>query len=119
MQRIYACISIQVTVDHAEHQGMLEREELLKVPNASGKAAFWKSFVCIDICGHDCRWWNLRPIIKVYLLVVCVCVFVYSRDSTRQRAHVRELKVILLLVLGRHECVRGKFYINSILTLIN
>ncbi len=22
-----------------------------------------------------------------------VCVFVYSRDSTRQRAHVRELKV--------------------------
>ncbi len=37
----------------------------------------------------------------------------------RQRAHVRELKVILLLVLGRHECVREKFYINSILTLIN
>ncbi len=35
----------------------LERGELLKVPNASGKAAFWQSFVCIDICGHDCRWW--------------------------------------------------------------
>ncbi len=33
-------------------------------------------------------------------------VFVYKR------ARVRELKVILLLVLGRHECVRGKFYIN-------
>ncbi len=41
-----------------------------------------------------------------------MCVFVYSRDSTHQRAHVRELKVILMLVLGRHECVRGKFYIN-------
>ncbi len=52
--------------------------ELLKVPNASGKAAFWQSFVCIDICGHDCRWWYLclRPIIKVYLLVVFVCVLV-------------------------------------------
>ncbi len=35
----------------------LEHGELLKVPNASGKAAFWQSFVCIDICGHDCRWW--------------------------------------------------------------
>ncbi len=57
-----------------------------------------------------------RPIIKVYLSVacvcVCMCVCVYSRDSARQRVHVRELKVILLLVLGRHECVRGKFYIN-------
>ncbi len=29
---------------------------------------------------------------------------VYSRDS----AHVRELKVILMLVLGQHECVRGE-----------
>ncbi len=35
----------------------LERGELLKVPNASGKAAFWQRFVCINICGHDCRWW--------------------------------------------------------------
>ncbi len=41
---------------------------------------------------------------------VCVFVCVYSRDRTHQRAHVRELKV--MLVLGRHECVRGKFYIN-------
>ncbi len=56
---------------------------------------------------------------SVPLSSVCVCVFVYSRDSACQKAHVRELKVILLLVLGRHECVRGKFYINSILTLIN
>ncbi len=32
-------------------------------------------------------------------------MFVYSRD-------VRELKVILMLVLARHECVRDKFYIN-------
>ncbi len=92
----------------------LERGELLKVPNASGKAAFWQGFVCIDICGDDCQWWQLclRPIIKVYLLVACVCV--YSRDSTRQRAHIRELKVILMLVLGRHECVQGKFYINKL-----
>ncbi len=22
-----------------------------------GAFTFWKSFVCIDICGHDCRWW--------------------------------------------------------------
>ncbi len=50
---------------------------------------------------------------------MCVCVFVYSRNSASQRACVRELKVILMLVLGRHECVQGKFYINSILTLIN
>ncbi len=35
----------------------LERGELLKVPNALGKAAFWQRFVCINICGHDCRWW--------------------------------------------------------------
>ncbi len=49
---------------------------------------------CIDICGHECRWWYLclRPIIKVYLLVACVCecvlvcVCVYSRDSAGQRA---------------------------------
>ncbi len=92
----------------------LERGELLKVPNASAKAAFWQSFVRIYICGHDWRWWYLclRPIIKVYLLEACVCVFVYSRDSALQRAHVRELKVILMFVLGRHECVRGKCYIN-------
>ncbi len=29
-----------------------------------------------------------------------------------ETARVRELNVILMLVLGRHECVRGKFYIN-------
>ncbi len=52
-----ARISIQVTVDHAELQEKMERVELIQVPNASGKAAFWQSFVCIDICGHDCRWW--------------------------------------------------------------
>ncbi len=50
---------------------------------------------------------------KVYLLVACVCLCI------AETAHVRELKVILLLVLGRHECVRGKCYINSILPLIN
>ncbi len=40
MQGIFARISIQVTVDHAEHQGEVGAW-LLKVPNASGKAAFW------------------------------------------------------------------------------
>ncbi len=29
-----------------------------------------------------------------------------------ETARVRELKVILMLVLGRHECVWGIFYIN-------
>ncbi len=53
---------------------------------------------------------------SVPLNSVCVCVCVCSRDSAPQRARVRELKVILLLALGRHECVRGKFYINSILS---
>ncbi len=38
---------------------------------------------------------------------MCVCVCVYIAETAR----VRELKVILMLVLGRHECVRGKFYI--------
>ncbi len=38
---------------------------------------------------------------SVPLSSVCVCVCVCGRDS-----------VILLLVLGRHECVRGKFYID-------
>ncbi len=46
---------------------------------------------------------------------VCVCVCVCIAETAR----VRELKVILMLVLARHECVRGKFYVNSILTLIN
>ncbi len=53
---------------------------------------------------------------SVPLSSVCVCVC--SRDSARQRVRFRELKVILLLVFGRHECVLGKCYINSILTLI-
>ncbi len=39
-------------------------------------------------------------------------MFVYSRDRAQKRAHFRELKVTLMLVLGRHECVRGKFYFN-------
>ncbi len=75
---------------------------------------FGKScFVCIDICGHDCRWWYLclRPIIKVYLLVACVCVcvslFVCVCLCIAETACVRELKVILMLVLGQHECVQG------------
>ncbi len=39
-----------------------------------------------------------------------VCV----RLCIAETAHVRELKVILMLVLGQHECDRGKFYINII-----
>ncbi len=57
MQRIYARNSIQVTVDHAELQGEVGAWGVTRSSNASGKAAFWQSFVCIDICGHDCRWW--------------------------------------------------------------
>ncbi len=38
----------------------------------------------------------------------CVCVCVCIAET----ACVRELEVILMLVLGRHECVRGKLYIN-------
>ncbi len=38
---------------------------------------------------------------SVPLSSVCVCI--------AETARVRELKVILMLVLGRHECVRGKF----------
>ncbi len=39
-------------------------------------------------------------------LSVCVCVCI------AETARVRELKVILMLVLGQHECARWKFYIN-------
>ncbi len=42
------------------------------------------------------------------LISVCVCVCLCIAETTR----VRELKVILMLVLGRHECVRRQFYIN-------
>ncbi len=31
-----------------------------------------------------------------------------------ETAHVRELKVILMLVLGRHECVLGYININKL-----
>ncbi len=43
-------------------------------------------------------------------MCVCVCVCVCVAET----AHVRELEVILMLVLGRHECVRGKLYINKL-----
>ncbi len=39
---------------------------------------------------------------------VCVCVCLCIAETAR----VRELKVILMLVLGWHECVPGKCYIN-------
>ncbi len=43
---------------------------------------------------------------SVPLSSVCVCLCI------AETACVRELKVILMLVLGRHECVQGKCYIN-------
>ncbi len=43
---------------------------------------------------------------SVPLSSVCVCLCI------AETARVRELKVILMLVLGQHECVRRKFYIN-------
>ncbi len=43
---------------------------------------------------------------------VCVCVCVCECVCVAETARVRELKVILMLFLSRHECVRGKFYIN-------
>ncbi len=42
---------------------------------------------------------------------VCVCLCIAETARIR-KAHVRELKVILMLVLGQHECVQRKFYIN-------
>ncbi len=62
--------------------------ELLKAPNASGKAAFWQSFVCIDICGHDCQWWYLclRTILKsLPFSRVCVYVCVVREREDRER----------------------------------
>ncbi len=50
------------------------------------------SSVCVCMCVYVC-------------VCMCACVFVYSRDSACQKARVRELKVILMLVLVRHECV--------------
>ncbi len=67
MQGIYARISIQVTMQSIREN--LERGELLKIPNASGKAAFWQSFVCIDICGHDCRWFPIYLVLSLSLLL--------------------------------------------------
>ncbi len=37
-------------------------------------------------------------------MCVCLCI--------AETTLIRELKVILMLVLGRHECVQGKCYIN-------
>ncbi len=43
---------------------------------------------------------------------VCMCVLECVCLCIAETARVRELEVILMLVLGRHECVRGKLYIN-------
>ncbi len=86
---------------------------------------FGKSCILAEFCLYWYLWAWLSVVVVMFeaynksLPLSSVCVFVYSRHSARQRARVRELKVISLLVLGRHECVRGTFYINSILTLIN
>ncbi len=39
---------------------------------------------------------------------MCVCI----AETARIRERTSDNKVILMLVLGRHKCVRGKFYIN-------
>ncbi len=70
------------------------------------------SSVCVCVCVSVC-------VCVCVCVCMCVCVCVCVCVCIAETARVRELKVILLLVLGRHECVRGKFYINSILTLIN
>ncbi len=57
-QRIFARISIQVTVDHAEHQGEVGAW-LLKVPNASGKAAFWIIHAFDDPDSPSPHWMRL------------------------------------------------------------
>ncbi len=43
---------------------------------------------------------------------MCVCVRVCL--CIAETGRVRELKVILMLVLGQHECVQGKCNINKL-----
>ncbi len=57
--------------------------------------------VCVCVCLCVCERKSER-------VCVCVCVCVCVEET----ACVREHKVILMLVLGRHECIRGKWYIN-------
>ncbi len=49
-------------------------------------------------------------------MCVCVCVCVCMCECVclciAETARIRELKVIFLLDLYQHECVRGKLYIN-------
>ncbi len=54
-QSIYARISIQVTVDHAEHQGEVGSWGVTKKFPMLQEKLHFGSFVCIDICGHDCH----------------------------------------------------------------
>ncbi len=110
-QRIYTRISIQVTVDHAEHQGEVGTWGITK-----SSQCFWKSCILAEFCLYWYLWAWLLVVVVMFeaynkslpLSSVCVCVCVCIAET----ACVRELKVIFMLVLGRHECVRGKFYIN-------
>ncbi len=109
MQRIYACISIQVTVDHAEHQGEVGAWGVTK-----SSQCFRKSCILAEFCLYWYLWAWLSAVVVMFeaydkslpLSSVCVCLCI------AETACIRELKVILMLVLCRHECVHGKFYIN-------
>ncbi len=71
---------------------------------------FGKSCILAEFCLYWYLWAWLSVVVmfeaynKSVPLSMCVCI--------AETARVRYLKVILLLVLGRHECVRGKCYIN-------
>ncbi len=76
---------------------------------------FEKSCILAEFCLYWYLWAWLSVVVVMFeayikslpLSSVCVCLCI------AETARVRELKVILLmLVLGRHECVRGKFSIN-------
>ncbi len=64
----------------------LARGELLKIPNASGKfCLYWYLWTWLSVVVVMFEtYYKSLPLSSVWR--VCVCVFVYSRDSARQRA---------------------------------
>lgn len=57
-----------VEVDHAEHQGEVWVWRVLKVPNVSGKAAFWKTF---DLITKKQRSNLSRQAVNLYSIICC------------------------------------------------
>ncbi len=94
-----------MTVDHAEHQGEVGAWGVTK-----SSQCFGKSCILAEFCLYWYLWAWLSVVVVLFeaynkslpLSSVCLCI--------AETARVRELKVIL--ILGRHECVRGKCYIN-------